>query len=119
MSNKIIIEDVTDILRLLIDENHWCKRSLCQDIKGNPILDPYSDQAYKWCIFGAIYALECSNNTIDYLNVKALEFGYNDLSRLNDLNEHYFIIQFLQYVLNSLGTWFKLVNPLYHVKKAK
>lgn len=114
-----VVADIQKVLHLLINEDNWCKRSVCVDKNGNPLYDPWSKDADKWCIYGALYACNCSDDTFTYLKGMIKYVGYNDLERFNDLSEHYQIMQFLQFSLNALGGWFKLVKPLYYLKFKK
>ena len=103
-----ISSDIIDILSVLIDERNWCKRALARDKEGNQLFNHEDPKAVKWDIYGTIYSLECNQVTIDFLRQRARLRGYSDLDRLNDLNEHFYLISFLKECLNSFGLSFKV-----------
>jgi hypothetical protein len=111
-----IADEVQYVLTLLLDEDRWCKRALARDKDGNQLFNAMGERACQWCIYGALYGLEASLDTIQYLQRCAKNWGWSDLDRLNDLNEHYYVIQFLQSALSNLGGWLLLKKPLEYGK---
>jgi len=120
MNKEIVIDDLHKVLFILIDENKWCKRALARDEDDNQLFDPRDLKACKWCIYGVLYGTDCSQDTINYLKNFAKMWGsWPDLDRLNDLNEHFYVVQFLQSALYSAGGTFRLKYPLLFSKGKK
>jgi len=105
-NKKLISQEILKVIQLIINEELWCKRALARDKDGNQLFDPSDKNACQWCIYGALYALDASTETITYLQNCAKYLGWSDLDRLNDLNQHFYVIQFLKESLEELGVTF-------------
>ena len=113
-----VAKDIQGIVTLLLDEDRWCKRALARNEKGEQLFNADDENACRWCIYGALLGLDASSDTIDYLQKFAKSWGWSDLDRLNDLNEHYYVIQFLQIALMQVGGWVSLKTPLEYISKS-
>jgi len=106
--NQLIIDEIQKIIMLFLEEDNWCKRALARDKSGEQLFDPWSKEAVQWDVYGALYAFDASPKTVEYLQRRAKTWGYSDIDRLNDLNEHFYLMQFLKESLNLLGASYKV-----------
>lgn len=112
MKSEDMAEEVGKVVALLLDEDRWCKRALARDKDGVQLFDAHDPLATQWCIYGAMYANKCSLDTSSYIQTMGKGYGWSDLDRLNDLNPHHYIIQFLHAALHGVGGYLTLKAPL-------
>ena len=94
--------DIQKILNLIGDPDKWTKRALARDKDDEQIFDPWSEDACKWCILGAAYKAEVSQDTVIYLETLVRNMKYGSLDKFNDLNKHESVIKFLNLALSNL-----------------
>jgi hypothetical protein len=115
----LIVNEIARAVSIIIDEDNWCKRAMARNKNQEQLYDPKDDNAYSFCIYGVLFFLDSSPDTITYLQQMAKSLGWSDLDRLNDMNDHHYVIQFLQDSMRNLGGMFRLKYVLSFVKEKK
>ena len=105
---KKVGKEILAVIQILINEELWCRRALARDKDGNQLFDPKNENACSWCIYGVLYMIDASPKTVSYLQSMARSLGWSDLDRLNDLNQHFFVMQFLKESVEALGMSYKI-----------
>ena len=105
---KRVGKEILSVIQILINEELWCRRALARDKDDNQLFDPKDEKACSWCIYGALYMIDAGPKTIAYLQSMAKSLGWSDLDRLNDLNQHFFVMQFLKESVEALGMSYKI-----------
>ncbi len=96
------MEELNKLLILLKDENNWCRMALARDSEGNILPNSYMEEAVSFCLMGAVYHLEISNETLNLLNRCANADNFLDIIELNDKTSYKEVIMFLNDVLISV-----------------
>jgi hypothetical protein len=100
---EIISEDIKKIFDILKNKSNWCQRSLAFGINNERLFNPYDEAAIRFDILGAAYKINADKETISFLENISIQNGYQGIDRLNDLNNHEDIVNFLLECLDSLG----------------
>ena len=95
--------DILKVYYFILDENRWCKHAMARDINGEYVDSIFAPNVYSVCILGALYLMDCSEETFTYLEMCASIRKYDGLNKINDRNNHAYVIDFLKICLDVLG----------------
>jgi hypothetical protein len=104
VSRPLKLQIVERARALIADEEHWCRRSLANDVNGVPI-SPTSGRAVKWCGLGAViaaaYQLTNDYDAAHRLGHEALRPHYSPATviHVNDVRGHAAAIALLDEVI--------------------
>lgn len=98
-----ISHDILKIYYLIGNEKRWCQKAMARDENGEWLDSVFSDKVCSVCLLGAVYSMNCSEKTLTYLEKCASIRKYDGLHKLNDKNNHQYVIDFIKVSLDILG----------------
>jgi len=106
VGRAIALDNIKKARDLISDESRWCRGACAKDKSGRE-RDPWSDEAAKWCMIGAVYRYKGGypmwNTTLECtMLANTAAFRKREVAVINDKDGHAAVLKAVDSAIREL-----------------
>lgn len=94
--------DYDTIIELFSNKDNWCRKAMARDKEGEQLICPNDENAIAWCLLGAFYAIDASQESILLLHKILYIEGLPEAHIFNDNYGYKCVLDFLKFIRDNV-----------------